>query len=331
MDSLSTEVWQYIFELACVESVRTGSALSRTSKAFRQVLAPIRFHSIRLNSLEQIEKFLTAYEAAIAEAIASKSDPPHVRHLLLAFLPGQTDMFVLGPSCHFRDLCSWQAVKRRWNERLASLMTHLFDLVSPDLLTMTVLQNDQIALPYVRCSFPVLRELTLLCDDRMFFRMPLNSESGVEPSDKEFYSAGTPPDKEVLAAHPIFPALERLHLVDGKWEATLPIWAVVAPRLTHLRVSSASHKCCGALFNPLLATPPTLSTLIVRPRSQDQEKQQVLRRIANAAHPGVDVVILPVLERDLQQEYWYDRLPREWSSRQTGGKGAWVTTEADRP
>ncbi|RPD60287.1 hypothetical protein L226DRAFT_471582 [Lentinus tigrinus ALCF2SS1-7] len=321
MNSLPTEVWQYIFKLACVESTRTGSALSRTSKAFRHVLTPVRFDSVRLNSLKQIEKFLAVYEAAVAEATSSKSDPPHVRHLLLAFLPGQTDVIVLGPSFHFRDFHSWQEVKKQWNERFVSLMTRLFDLISPDLLTMTVLQNHEIPLPYVPCSFPALRELTLLHEDRMFFRMPAKPESWMEPSDNEFYGAGTPPDKEVLAAKPIFPALERLHLVDGEWEAKLPMWAVVAPRLTHLRVSSASQECCDVLSSALLATPPTLSTLIVQPHSKDRDA-----RIANA-HPGVDVVILPALKRDLKQEYWYERLPREWVSRQTGGKGAWVRSE----
>ena len=337
MNSLSTDVWQYIFELACAEGVRTGSALARTSKAFRRVFAPVRFRSVRLNSLKQVQKFLTAYEAAVDEAAASESDPPRVRHLLLAFLPGQTDMIVLGPSFHFRDFHSWQEVKVEWNERFVPLMTRLFDLVSPGLLTMTVLQNYEILLPYVRCSFPALRELTLLHEDRMFFRLSPDTGSWMEPSDQEFYSAGTPPDKEALSAHPIFPALERLHLVDGKWDTKLPVWAVVAPRLTHLRISSARQECCSALNTTLLAIPskfPSLSTLIVRPRVKEpatrESQLQDLIGIAKA-RTGIDVVILPELERDFRQVYWYERLPREWSARQTWGKGPWVTVEGDKP
>ncbi|KAI0717212.1 hypothetical protein C8T65DRAFT_707291 [Cerioporus squamosus] len=324
----------YIFELACSESVRTVSALSRTSKAFRRVFAPVRFRSVRLNSLKQVEKFLAAYEAAVAEASASDSDPPHVRHLLLAFLPGQTDMFVLGPSFHFRDYHSWKEEKVPWNERFVSLVTRLFDLVSPGLLTMTVLQNDEIQLPYVRCSFPALRELTLLDEDRMFFRVTTESY-WLEPSDKEFHGAGPPPDKEALAANPLFPALERRHLVAGKWETKLPTWSVVAPRLTHLRISSASEECCGALCNALLAAPPkfpSLFTVIVWPHfikdaPAGETQLQGLHDIADA-RPGVEFVLLPVLERAFKQ---YERLPREWSLRQTRGKGPWVTAEPDKP
>ncbi|RDX50013.1 hypothetical protein OH76DRAFT_476557 [Lentinus brumalis] len=337
MNSLSTDVWQYIFELACSEGGgRTGSALSRTSKAFRLVFAPIRFRSVRLNSLKQVEKFLVAYEAAVAEATASANDPPHVRHLLLAFLPGKTDMFVLGTSFHFRDYHSWLEQKEQWNARFVTLMTRLFDLVSLRLLTMTFLQDLEILLPYVRCSFPALRELTLLDEDRTFFRVQPISDYGLEPSNKEFYGAGIPPDKDALAANPIFPALERLHLVDGDWETQLPTWTVVAPRLTHLRISSASEECCGALCSALLAAPPkfpSLSTLIVWPYfTKDavarETHLQSLHSISDT-RPEVDMVVISALERRFNEEYWHERLQREWSSRQTWGKGPWVATEAD--
>ena len=103
MDTLSVDVWQYIFALACTDGGRTGATLSRISKSFRSASAAARFHSVQLTSLKRVKAFLDCYEAALATAAADGVDPPHVRHLLLAFLPGQTDMFVLGPAFHFRD------------------------------------------------------------------------------------------------------------------------------------------------------------------------------------------------------------------------------------
>ncbi len=41
-----------------------------------------------------------------------------------------------------------------------------------------------------------------------------------------------------LAANLISPALERLHLIEGKWSDTLPLWSIAVPQLAHLRLSS---------------------------------------------------------------------------------------------
>ena len=89
---------------------RTAAALLRTSKAFRQDSASYRFHSVQLHNLEQVKKFLAAYQSALAAGAPGSVppvDPPHVRHLMLTFLSGKADIIVLGPCFHFMDYHSW--------------------------------------------------------------------------------------------------------------------------------------------------------------------------------------------------------------------------------
>ncbi|KAI0745127.1 hypothetical protein C8Q76DRAFT_23823 [Earliella scabrosa] len=335
MDMLSIDVWQHVFEFACTDGGRTAAALSRISKAVQGISAPFRFYSVELHSLKQVQKFLTAYEAALAAASGAQNDPPHVRHLRLAFLPGETDMFVLGPSFHFRDFHSWQGVKVEWNARFVELMTRLFALIGPDLKTMTVLQNNEILLPYVRATFPNLRELTLLDEDRMFLRSELKPDGWAEPSDKDFYSAGPPPNKDELAASPIFPALERLHLIEGNWQDTLPLWVYAAPRLAHLRLSSAKAESCEALRNTLQDSTSfkALRTVIVSPQSGKDAaladaSLEAIRDISTV-RPNIRLVTLPGAQHRLPEKYWYDWLSQQWRARAVGEEGPWVTSVGD--
>ena len=333
MDTLSIDVWQHIFKFACTDGGRTGAALSRTSKAVRNVAATYRFHSVQLNSLKQVQKFLTAYDAALADAAAARSDPPHVRHLLLTFLPGKTDMFVLGPSFHFMDFHSWQEEKVRWNEKFVDLVSRLFAHLAPGLVSMSVLQDWEILLPYVRATFPALRTLTLLQEDRMFFRATTQSDSWMEPSDKDFYSAGPPPTKDELAAAPIFPVLERLHLIEGKWDNTLPLWSVAAPKLSHLKVSSVKDVAYDALRATLAQSSnfQALRTLVISPQQSPKEaesidaKIQAIRETA-AARPKLEVVVLSGSNARYPSK-WYDRLSEEWRSWAAGER--WVTWQTD--
>lgn len=334
MDTLSIDVWQHIFQFACSDGGKTGGVLARTSKAVRSVAATYRYHSVQLNSVKQVQMFLTAFEAVLAAASASHSDPPHVRHLLLAFLPNKTDMFVLGPSFHFRDFHSWQEVKARWNEKFVTLVTHLFTHLAPGLVSLSVLQDHEIALPYIRATFPALRTLTLLQEDRMLLRAGAKADSWMEPSDKAFYSAGPPPTVEELAANPIFPALERLHLVEGKWSETLPLWSVAAPRLAHLRLSSVKDEAYPALRD-VLADPSkftSLRALVVLPAPEaveaaapDAELRAV--REVGAGRLSLDVV---VLSGPKGKYYWHKQLLEQWRAWATGERWpiTWQTDDA---
>lgn len=327
MDTLSVDVWQYIFKLACTDGGRTGAALSRTNKVFRSVSAPYRFYTVKLTRLKQIEAFLTTYEAAITTASQTTppSDAPHVRHLFLAFLPGQTDVIVLGHAFHFMDFHGWQEDKDAWNERFVRILTRLFVHLAPSLHTLAVLQNYQVRLPYVRIEggFPALRELTLLGDDRMFFRAKLDPDTWLEPGDRQFYSAGPPPDRDALAAAPLFPVLERLHLVDGDWHDTLHLWAVVVPRVVHLCVDDAKDQTCEALRDLLVDSSnlAALRTLAVSPKPQGGVPWTATAW-AQVERASVDVRIVPaetMTQRKDLETYWPRRLEEQWQEHVSAG------------
>ncbi|KAI0633634.1 hypothetical protein C8Q77DRAFT_1217970 [Trametes polyzona] len=247
-EMLPIDIWNNIFEFACTDGGRVASALSRVSRAFRSISTAYRYQSVRLSKLRDIEKFLASYERAHA---ASGGNAPRVRHLLLSFLPGETDVTMLEGAFHFRDYYSWREAKDEWNARCVDLLTRLFALAGAHLETLTVLQSRRIPLPFVHCKLPALRSLTLLADDRLFVRLPDeedgDSDSWVEMSNSNFYATPGPLDLSSVAADPPFPALERLHIVDGQkqhtarkrlpWATTLPVWAQLAPRLAYLRLS----------------------------------------------------------------------------------------------
>lgn len=340
VDSLPIDVWCGIFEFACTDGGRIASSLSRVSKAFRTISATYRFRSVRLSRLRNIQEFLTRYEAALATASAAGCDPPRVYHLLLSFLPGETDVTLLDAGCHMRDFHAWRDMKGVWNARCVDLLTRLFALIGAHLKTLTVLQSPTIPLPFVRCTLPALRELTLLADDRLFVRLP--SEAGdhnswIELSNTEFYAAGAPLDLTEVAANPPFPALERLHVVDVsgedvapkrlQWATTLPVWARLAPRLATLRLSHPDVATLRDMHNLLRATPPVfaaLRTLAVQPATEGQQAAAAVAKLKQVCADAsshelsgtwVHFVDASPVAGGSDSAYWPRELVAEWSER----------------
>ncbi|EIW63148.1 uncharacterized protein TRAVEDRAFT_43455 [Trametes versicolor FP-101664 SS1] len=340
-NSLPIEMWKDIFEFACTDGGRTASSLSHVSKAFRTVSATYRFRSVRLSRLRDIQLFLTHYEAALATASAAGCDPPRVCHLLLSFLPGETDVKLLDAGCHMHDFHAWRNMKGAWNARCVDLLSRLFALVGAHLKTLTVLQSLSIPLPFVRCTLPALRELTLLTDDRLFVRLPSEAEdhsSWIELSNTEFYAAGTPLDLTEVAANPPFPALERLHVVDVSgeavackrlpWATTLPVWAKLAPRLAVLHFSHADAAILRDVGDLLRTTPllfSALRTLAVQPAMEGPEGAaavDALREAYASVAPRhelspirVDCVDVDPTMDSSDGGYWPRMLAAEWSRR----------------
>ncbi|KAI0371059.1 hypothetical protein BV20DRAFT_965709 [Pilatotrama ljubarskyi] len=292
-DALPIDVWRPVFEFACVDGGFTSTSLSRVSRLIRAASAAYRFHTVRLSKLRDVQTFLGCYEAVLSSASAEKHDAPHVRHLLLSFLPGETDVILLGGSYHMRDFHSWRDGKDDWNARFVDLMSRLFALIGSHLETLTIVQSHIIPLPFVRCTLSALRELTLLEDDRMFVRLPdepSRQEDWVELSNISFYAAGKPLDLAAVTAAPPFPCLERLYLVDGRtkrllWRKTLPVWAKLAPRLALLRIFHARDSTVGELRDVIAANPPALPalrTLAVQPRSENPILLSALRKACSA-------------------------------------------------
>ncbi|KAI1781995.1 hypothetical protein LXA43DRAFT_907102 [Ganoderma leucocontextum] len=331
MDTLPLDVWHHIFSFACTDGGRTGARLARTSRAFRASSAAYRFHSVELSGIGQLAKFLSAYEAALAAASAAKppTDPPRVRHLTFAFLPPKVDMVILDGAIHFRDYHSWQQAKIAWNTQFVTHLARLFALVASHLATLTVLQSPDVPLPFVPCAqpFPALCALTLVTDDSLLVYAPSKERAWMEPTDPDrasYFGAGAPPTCAELAATPPFPALERLHLADGKWQHTLPMWAAAAPRVAHLRISGADEEAVAALRDLLRVGPPDLAalrTVVVHPKfdvdaakaeAQKEQLRVVLHEI-RAGRAALDVEVEPVLAG-----LAYDLKDRQWTVESLG-------------
>ncbi|PIL34088.1 hypothetical protein GSI_03799 [Ganoderma sinense ZZ0214-1] len=260
MDTLPLDVWHHIFFFACADGGHTGARLARTSRAFLSSSATYRFHSVELHGVGQLRRFLSAYDTALATASVSSAptDPPRVRHLTFAFLPPKVDMIILDGPIHFRDFHSWQQAKIVWNTEFVSGVARLFALVASHLVTLTVLQSPDVPLPFVSCGqpFPALRSLTLVTDDSFLVHAPSKGRPWMEPTDSSHFGAGAPPTCTELVAAPPFPALEELHLADGKWQHTLPLWAAAAPRVAQLRITGVDEESVAALRDLLRTAPP---------------------------------------------------------------------------
>ncbi len=322
MDTLPLDVWHHVFSFSCTDGGRTGARLARTSRAFRASSAAYRFHAVELHGVGQLFEFLTAYDAALAPASVSSppADPPRVRHLTFAFLPPKVDMVILEGAIHFRDYHSWQQAKIAWNAQFVAGATRLFALVASHLATLTVLQSPDVPLPLVPCAqpFPALRTLTLVTDDSLLVSVPLKERAWMEPIDTASLFGAVPPTRAELAAAPPFPALERLHLADGKWQHTLPLWAAAAPRVGHLRISGADEGAVAALRDLLRAGSPNLAALRavhLHPKfdadatnaEAQKEKMMVVLQEIRAERPALDVRVGRVLEGlayDLKRRKW---------------------------
>lgn len=323
MDTLPLDVWHHIFSFACTDGGRIGARLARTSHVFRVSSAPYRFYSVELHSIGQLRKFLSTYGAALTAASTSPppSDPSRVRQLTFAFLPPKVDMVVLEGAIHFRDYHSWQQAKIAWNTHFVTDVTRLFALVASHLSTFTVLQSPDVPLPFVSCAqpFPELRALTVLTDDSLLVYAPPKERAWMEPADSSsFFGAGTPPTRAELAAAPPFPALERLHLADGKWQHTLPLWAAAAPGVACLQVSGVDDGALGALRSLLSVGSEELSvlrTVVLRPKydtaaAKADAQKEVLRATLEelrVGRPAVDVEVERTLEGpayDLKRRKW---------------------------
>ncbi|KAI0768676.1 hypothetical protein BD413DRAFT_614191 [Trametes elegans] len=326
---LPVDVWHTIFEFVSADGWRTLSALSRVSRAMHTISKAYQYRKVRLAKLSDIEKFVSSFDASrpsASSASSSETGPPRVRHLLLSFLPHETDMLVLEGAFHMRDYWSWEQAKEEWDERFATLLPRLLSSLGPHLDTLTVLQSQSVALPLVQAHLPALRSLTLLEEDRIFVRLPAAQEP--ERTWLESHHAGGALDLAAVAAAPPFPALERLHLVDGAqkaqkrlpWTTTLPVWALLAPRLARLRVSGGRSELLSAVRDAICAVPPAFPALRSVEVQLGQEGGVVLGLVAEireacergaGAGASVQFTDLGVLKVDKPAEYWKEKLVGE--------------------
>ncbi|KAI0674816.1 hypothetical protein C8Q78DRAFT_965163, partial [Trametes maxima] len=271
MDRIPYDVWDVIFRFACTDGGATGCALASTSKFFRGASTATRLYSVDLHSLVQVRNFLICL-ARIRRAVGDE-EPPPVRHLFISFLPGTCD----APLRNWRnwtdyprteraliqqlanDRRQWDTKKAAWNAEFVLNVSQLFRVLGPTLRTLTIIQAPEVQLPLVYFSFPLLEELTLLGDDRLFVRLGnlgVHLAGQNDHSDFHFYGLPSPDEERPDDAPVPFPSLRRLHVIATArklhpWEQTLPRWAALAPAVTHLRVSQVHapvvHAICTIL------------------------------------------------------------------------------------
>ncbi|KAI0674815.1 hypothetical protein C8Q78DRAFT_1009064 [Trametes maxima] len=239
---LTSDVWRMVFRKACTDGGYIGCALASTSRSVRQLSASTRFYSVSLDDLAHIQKFLTC----LARVQQQDTETP-VQHLWLSFLTPTRKSPLRPRRVQETELRDREEDKNWWDSVFVEYVSRLFERVGPTLQTLLVLQSGEIHLPFVRYHFPALREITLLGDDCMFVRVPPTSEARTsrwtDPADVHLYHVPIPDARGSLGAP--FPSLKRLHIVYAfpklcSWEQTLPLWAVLAPAVTHLRISGGN-------------------------------------------------------------------------------------------
>ena len=139
MDQCPSEVWAYIFELACTDGGVTGCSITLVSRYFREIVLPVQLYSVALRGATKM--------VAFAKLLEQRS-PAHrrVRHL---FLANNGHSIPENSVLHIRDL----------NDILFWILTTL----APDLLTLasTLHENAVTKSSVLSISFPCLTELTL--------------------------------------------------------------------------------------------------------------------------------------------------------------------------
>ncbi len=236
MTFLPTELWHHIFSFSCTDGGYTGASLSMASRALRAYSTAYRFHSVRLSSLNSIEKFLSCK----AFASSASADYP-VRHLVLS----------LGRDCSLTwkydpfGVHTYSMAYNSWATRFSALMCRLFDLVHDELETMVVLQQTDTPLPHLGYPFIFsrLRSLTLVHNGSMFVRadVPSYLRSCIS-YDRGLGDVWPLDDGPSHNDDSTFPILDSLHVIDCTWdEVSVIAWAALAPSLAELYLPGASE------------------------------------------------------------------------------------------
>ncbi|KAI9064879.1 hypothetical protein FKP32DRAFT_550561 [Trametes sanguinea] len=313
---LAVEILQHIFSYACTDDGHTGYSLTLVSKAFRDIAHPIRLNCVALHSVAQVESF-----AAFMDKHAVEAQVPRVRHLFISTLADGQRVAqireVESARGHPEDLwlTEWAPLGMDLHARLSSILPSLLQTLSSALRTFTIvhaLAMDDIPLHH---ALPHLEELT------SFGWVPYNS--GVDD----------------VSPSPRFPALQRLHI--ERPVMSLERWTRHAPSLTHLRLSEVSPAAASLpdeLLTLLDGAPPSRPNLRIRLQ---------LRRIAARDFSSTAMLMhnlfavkLKLLERSpckdrfemlqprrYRDDYWNERLKREWLERIVNGPGCWAAGE----
>ncbi|OBZ66560.1 hypothetical protein A0H81_13473 [Grifola frondosa] len=186
------------------------------------------------------------------------------------------------------------------------------------------------------------------------------------PSPSPFYdNIKTPEDDQKTAANadasPSFPSLRRLHILSSHWDRTFERLPMLAPILSHLRISNtgdsgipealraaigmSSPSYSGYIkthappgFDPTIRPSyPSLQQIIVRmtppppggfcgnPYIQYGDLVHTLESMGRACREQPEgVQVIAFSGRRHFTWYWEKRAQKDWLERMTGGRGCWV-------
>ncbi|KAI0636538.1 hypothetical protein C8Q77DRAFT_1246707 [Trametes polyzona] len=204
MKELPTELYLTIFAFACTDGGRSACSLALTCRWFREIVRPLRFHSVILTGApEQLETF----HAQLQEARrADESETAaKVHHLFFRTID----------ITRIEDF-NWQPQvpqgRRRVGRQYNSLVSTIMRAVAPTFETLVYIPDQH--QPPLIAVFPCVRGLALATHRH-------------------------PYTHTVSVSRPMFPALTHLHLLSGQMRTVaVEGWAYQAPRVTHLRICS---------------------------------------------------------------------------------------------
>ncbi|KAI0371679.1 hypothetical protein BV20DRAFT_941472 [Pilatotrama ljubarskyi] len=336
MDKLAVELLTLISLYACTDGGYTGCSLSLVSKRIREASRPVRFYSISLvTSPAQVEQFMDCLQK---ERARSPEMLPRVRHLILSLFGRGLEMTPSTnasrqPASRAEFLASlnrrtqhWRSAQDNLDEQYARTVPRLIRSVAPDLYTFALIQAQWRSSSIVRCSFPLLRELTLCGGDPSFLPFAFL------PSDR-----------------PLYPSLRRLHHILA-WigrDVDFMQWAKHAPNVTHLRVSRLDHlpRITVDTLDQVISDSyrdyfPHLRRAMIEPHPAPPPCAQMstahlafrdflcyLDRLAERARVPVKVLpplkVPPLPAGATPQQLCIMRVKKEWLERVVDGDGCW--------
>ncbi len=305
LNLLPVSVLERIFTFACLDGGFTGASLSRVSKSFRHLSSATRFHSVALcsgsRSAAQIKAFLLLFTTQRRFAVHRK---PTVVHLYVSSpfskdLPGTP--------------CTLAKEEVKFRRRVFSLVR----LVAPEVETLCFVEcvDSPNAMDFIRPLSPSPTD-----GDKLTF---LNLRELMFVGSR-FVHQGVPAADDSLAwdVPEAFPRLTHLQLVATVMD--LARWSLLAPNLTHMRVTD--HDLYGA--RQVIQSTLTQATRYVLGRPLDLSRAYAPETIYMLMDERPVWVLRYCEPRVVQAESdWEEVMKREWLERIGGGLGCWAVVE----
>ncbi|GBE77282.1 hypothetical protein SCP_0101550 [Sparassis crispa] len=226
MDTCSPEIHTYVFSFACTDSGATGRSLSLVSRYVRQVSASFKWYSPSISGKRQARQFV--------DVLHKTAIQPRISHLFLS------------------TRCSCQTADAWWEEpevcqQWSELQDTILHFAALTLITLTFASFDS---PYfgaeciyrlLKVPFHILTELSIRVHS-----MPNRIKSILDDA-YGLYGRKSPSGVLQTTART---TIRRLHIAclfseECDTEGIRDIVQIIAPNLTHLRLSALEQVTCS--------------------------------------------------------------------------------------